>query len=329
MRRRNHNEEGAALLAVLLLVAIMAALAAASLERLQIATRLAGNISSLDQSRAFATGAESLALLRINDLVQLSPNKTTLESGWHGEPTVLPLPDGGIAEATLWDGSNCFNLNSVARGEDPAALTTNQVGVIQFTGLMTALSIPRGDAERIAWSLADWIDADSIPARQGNEDRTYGQADQPYRTGNTLLAEVSELRAVAGVTPAYYERLRPWLCALPTTELSPININTLLPEQAPLIAMLLPNRLDANGARQAVTSRPANGWNSVADFWNQPILANQEPMSEVIGQPEIRTRYFRLELDVRLGDVELRQSALIDASLSPARVVSRRWGGDE
>lgn len=323
------SEEGAALLAVLLLVAIMAALAAASLERLQLATRLAGNIASLDQSRAFATGAESLAILRINDLLVASPGKTTLQGGWLGEPTLLPLPGGGVAEATIWDGSNCFNLNSVARGEDPAALTTDQVGVLQFTGLMTALRIPRGDAERIAWSLADWIDADSIAARRGNEDRTYGQADQPYRTGNTLIAEVSELRAVAGVTPAYYERMRPWLCALPTTELSPINVNTLLPEQAPLIAMLLPNRLDANGASQAITARPENGWNSIADFWNQPVLANQEPMSEVIGQPEIRTRYFRLDLDVRLGDVELTQSALIDASVSPARIVSRRWGTDE
>lgn len=323
------SEEGAALLAVLLLVAIMAALAAASLERLQLATRLAGNIAALDQSHAFATGAESLAVLRVNDLLARDRGKTTLAGDWLGRETALPLPDGGVALARLWDGGNCFNLNSVARGDDPAALTTDQVGVIQFSALITALRIPRGDADRIAWSLADWIDADSVPARQGHEDRSYGQSDTAYRTGNTMLAEVSELRAVAGVTPAYYERMRPWLCALPTTELSPINVNTLLPEQAPLIAMLLPNRLDANSASQAIAARPEGGWNSIADFWSQPVLANQEPMSEVIGQPQIRTRYFRLELDVRLGEVAMQQSALIDASVAPARIVSRRWGRDE
>ncbi|MGP1353243.1 MAG: type II secretion system minor pseudopilin GspK, partial [Parasphingopyxis sp.] len=159
MRPGKPSEEGAALLAVLLLVAIMAALAAASMERLQLATRLAGNISALDQSRAFATGAESLAVLRINDLLASDNSKTTLAGGWMGDETALPLPGGGVALATIWDGGNCFNLNSVARGEDPAALTIDQVGVVQFSALMTALQIPRGDAERIAWSLADWIDA--------------------------------------------------------------------------------------------------------------------------------------------------------------------------
>ena len=329
MKPGKPSEDGAALLAVLLLVAIMAALAVASFERLQLATRLAGNIAALDQSRAFATGAESLAILRINDLLVRDRNKTTLAGEWLGQETALPLPGGGVALARLWDGSNCFNLNSVANGGDPAALTIDQIGVIQFTALMTALQIPRGDAEQIAWSLADWIDADSLPARLGNEDRSYSRADSSYRTGNTLMAEVSELRAVAGVSPAYYERMRPWLCALPTTELSPINVNTLVPEQAPLIAMLIPNRLDANGASQAIAARPEAGWNSVADFWNQPVLADQQPMTEIISQPQIRTRYFRLELDVRLGEVELSQSALIDASIAPARVVSRRWGRDE
>jgi general secretion pathway protein K len=323
------SEEGAALLAVLLIVAVMSTLAAASLERLQFATRLAANISALDQARAYSTGAESLAVVRVNDLLARTPGKTTLEGDWQGSETLLPLPDGGVARARVWDGGNCFNLNSLGQGGDPAALTTDQIAVIQFTALMTVLEIPPGDAERIAWSAADWVDADTSPARQGSEDRDYSQADHPYRTGNTVFAEVSELRAVAGVTPAYYERMRPWLCALPTTELSPINVNTLLPEQAPLVAMLLPNTLTIDGASQAIAARPATGWNSVADFWNQPALAGQEPLAEVIGQPQIRSRYFRLELDVALGDVELAQSALIDASLAPARVVSRRWGADE
>jgi general secretion pathway protein K len=268
-------------------------------------------------------------VLRINDLLARSPGRTTLEGDWQGQDTLLPLPDGGVARARVWDGGNCFNLNSLGRGEDPAALSTDQIAVIQFTALMRVLEIPQGDAERIAWSAADWIDGDTSPARQGNEDRSYSGADHPYRTGNTYFAEVSELRAVAGVTPAYYERMRPWLCALPTTELSPINVNTLVPEQAPLVAMLLPNTLDMNGASQAIAARPATGWNAIADFWSQPVLANQEPLAEVVGQPQIRSRYFRLELDVALGDVELSQTALVDASIAPARVVSRRWGGDE
>lgn len=323
------SERGAALLAVLLLVAIMSALAAASLERLQLATRLAANIASLDQARAYATGAESLAVLRINDLLARDAAKTTLDGDWQGRETALPLPEGGVALARVWDGGNCFNLNSIGRGRDPAALGTNQLAVVQFAALMTALDIPQGDAARIAWSLADWIDGDDRPNREGGEDRLYTNAATPYRAGNTMLAEVSELRAVAGVTPEYYERIRPWLCALPTTELSPINVNTLLPEQAPLVAMLLPNQLDLRAAEQAIAARPPTGWNSMVDFWRQPVLAGFEPAAEIIAQPQLRTRYFRLDLDVRLGEVDLAQTALIDASAPPARVVSRRWGEEE
>ncbi len=322
------SERGAALLAVLLLVAVMAALASAALERLQLSTRLAANIASLDQARAFATGAESLAVLRINDLLARESGKTTLEGDWMGQETLLPLPDGGVARARIFDGGNCFNLNSLGRGDDPTALQADPFAAYQFIALMTVLEIPDFDAERIAWSLADWIDADNRPARGGVEDRGYAEADTPYRTGNTLIAEVSELRAVAGVTPAYYERLRPWLCALPTTELSPINVNTLLPEQAPLVAMLMPTP-DLQLAGQTIAARPRTGWNGIADFWSQPALASIEPSGSVVGQAQVRTRYFRLELEVALGDVELAQSALIDASTAPARVVSRRWGEAE
>lgn len=323
------SERGAALLAVLLLVGVMSALAAASLERLQLSTRLAANIVTLDQARAFATGAEALAVLRINDLLARDVGKTTLEGDWQGSATALPLPGGGVALARVWDGGNCFNLNSVARGADPMALDADPLAILQFTTLMRALEIPQGDAERIAWSLADWIDGDERASRAGGEDSLYGAADIPYRPGNTMLAEVSELRAVAGVSAEYYERLRPWLCTLPTTELSPINVNTLGPEQAPLIVMLMPYQIDPAGARQAIESRPAAGWNSIADFWQQPAMVALEPPGEVIGQPQIRTRYFRLELDVELGETTLSQVALIDASAPPARVVSRRWGAAE
>ena len=328
MTKVRKSEEGAALLAVLLLVAVMSALAAASFERLQLSTRLAANIATLDQSRAFASGAEALAVLRVNDLLARDAGKTTLEGDWNGRETMLSLPDNGAAVARVWDGSNCFNLNSLARGNDPTALDTDQIAVIQFAALMRLLDIPEGDAERIAWSVADWIDGDEQPGRQGAEDRAYGQAETPYRAANTLLAEKSELRAIAGMTAQYYDALEPWICALPTTELSPINVNTLSTEQAPLVAMLLPDRLDLASARQAIQGRPATGWNSVADFWRQPVLMGYEPAGEVIAQPQIRTRYFRLELDVRLGDTELTQAALIDASTAPARVVARRWGAE-
>src|SRR3546814_17952454 len=75
-----------------------------------------------------------------------------------------------------------------------------------------------------------------------------------------------------GVTPAIYATLRPWICALPTSDLSPINVNTLRPDQPPLIAMLAPEQLSIGDARRAIAARPLRGYDSGEDFWKSGAL---------------------------------------------------------
>lgn len=322
------SERGAALLAVLLLVAVMAGLTVLALDRLRLSTSLAANGAALDQARAFAIGAENLLLIRITDIADARLPKMTTAGGWNGQVTRIPIPNG-LARARVRDGGNCFNLNSLAEGAVPTALTARESGAIQFVALMKLLGIAEADARRVAAGLADWLDADTIPNPQGAEDDTYGEAATPYRTANTFLSEVSELRAVAGVTPEIYAVLRPWVCALPTSDLSPLNVNTLSPDQAPLVAMLIPNQLDVAGARAIIAQRPAAGWDSLAEFWRVPALSALSPTMEVQNQPRLKTRWFALDLDVELGGAQLSETALIDGGLSPARLVLRRWGGDE
>jgi general secretion pathway protein K len=322
------EEEGAALLAVLLLVAVMAAVSVVALEKLKLATHLATNAQAIDQARAYALGAEALAAARVRQLADREYGKTTLAGGWHGRPFRLLVPGGAIT-ARLVDGGNCFNLNSVAQGLVPTALKARSLGVAQFVTLMKSLGVADPQARRIAGSLADWIDADAIPGPYGAEDESYRQRATLYRAANTLLADASELRAVEGVTPEIYTLLRPWICALPSTELSPINVNTLAAEQAPLLAMLIPDQLDRERARQIIAARPPQGWNDIASFWRLPALAALVPPMDVREQPQLRSRWFQLDLDVALDGAQVSETALIDGGLSPARVVFRRWGSDE
>lgn len=323
------RERGAALLTVLLLVVIMGALSAAALERLRLSTRLATNVAALDQARSFAIAVETLLALRIDDLVAMGPERTTLAGGWNGETRRLPMPGGGVAHATLRDGGNCFNINSVAEGNLPTALTPRPTGVSQFIGLMRVLGIPETAARPIAEAAGDWVDADNNRNREGAEDNEYLRSGQIYRPGNTLFADVSELRAVSGMTPEIYERLRPWLCALPTTDLSPINVNTLTIEQAPLIAMLAPDAITLDAARSAIAARPAAGWNSLSDFFAQAALQNTFLPLDVQLQPQLRTRWFALDLRIELQEAELNETALVDARVAPARVALRRWGVED
>jgi general secretion pathway protein K len=326
MKRFRTGERGAALLAVLLLVAVTGAIAAAAVEGLRLSRTIAVNATARDQGRLFADGAEQLALLTIDDTIVRSPERTDLTGGWNGATRRVVLPGGGTAEIRVRDGGNCFNVNSVADGRPGERLTRRPSGVLQFTGLMMALEVPQQDATRIAEAAADWVDSDALPGPGGAEDETYAAGAAPYRTGNTLFADPGELRALAGMTPAIYARLGPWLCALPTTDLSPININTLGLDQAPLLAMLAPGQLDVPRARRVLGQRPSNGWGNQVEFWRLEAMSEVNVPLDVQLQPQLKTNWFTLDVRVALSGGEYSETLLVDSRLQPSRIVARRWG---
>ncbi len=320
------SETGAALLTVLMLVAIVAVLAAASLERLKLATRASVNMIAIDQARSYGYAAEAVALSRITDLVSRDATKTTLQGDWQGRNIPFPI-DGGTASARLVDGGNCFNVNSVVtQGQDQRQSFARPTAILQFESLMINLGVRSNEARPISIALADWIDSDTQPLPGGAEDIAYARAKTPYRAANDLMADASEIRTLSGMTPAIYATVRPWVCALPSTDLSPININTINPAQAPLIAMLAPGQLSVQVAKRVIDERPANGYANVVSFWSSPTLAGVTPSSEVQGQVQMKTRWFALDLSVLLAGAELRETALIDAGLPPARLVRRAYG---
>lgn len=320
------REEGAALLAVLLLVAVTGAIAAAAMESLRLSRAVAANAAALDQGRAYADGVERLAILTIDDRILEDPERTP-GGPWNGATRHLSLPGGGAADVTLRDGGNCFNVNSVADGEGATGLVRRPSGVLEFIGLMMAQGVPEADARRIAEAAADWVDGDSAPGPGGAEDAAYAGGPAPYRTGNTLFADPGEVRALAGMNADIYRRIRPWLCALPTTDLSPININTLTPAQAPLIAMFAPGQLSLAQARRILERRPAGGWSTQIEFWRQDEMNRLAIPLDVQLQAQLKTGWFALDVRASVGDTVFREAVLVDARLQPSRIVARRWGG--
>ncbi|HEX8571567.1 MAG TPA: type II secretion system minor pseudopilin GspK [Allosphingosinicella sp.] len=323
------SERGAALLAVLVLVVIMAAIAAGAFERLRLSTAMAMNGAALDQTRGYALGVEDLLALRIDDLAREDAYVTTLAGDWNGTARRIPLPGEGLATGTIRDGGNCFNLNSLVQGEPTTTLVQRPAAIEQFAGLMRVLGLPEPTARRVAAGAADWMDSDSETGPQGAEDSAYSGAQPAYRTGNTLLADPSELRAVAAVTPEIYAQLKPYLCALPAADMSPINVNTLLPSDAPLLAMFAPGKVRPDRARGLIAARPPAGWRNTYDFWRSAEQAGLETSADPMSQLQLKTYWFTIDLSVAFEDSEMEEWALVDARLSPAKVVARRWGGGE
>ena len=321
------RERGAALLTVLLLVAMIAVLAGTALERLRLTTRLAGNALGGEQARDYARAAEALATAKVSDMLGSSPQRVTLAGGWSNQPFGLPLPGGGLAVARVTDGGNCFNLNSLVSRQGPNVYTSTQSFAqrLQFVRLMRLIGVPAQAAERIAPATADWIDTDQDQQGGGAEDPTYVAKATPYRTAGTLMVDPSELRAVDGVTPAIYATLRPWICTLPVAETTPVNINTLSPEQAPLVAMLFPDNLSVDTARGMILRRPPQGFKDTTAFVN---LAGSGAALEGGTGLATTSKWFALGIDVTNGTSRLQERALIDATRLPARLVARQWGDE-
>lgn len=325
MRSDNPEERGAALLSVLLLVAVMAVIAAIMLDRLHLATRLAGNGQAMTQARLYATSAETLAMARIKAMVDSSQERTVDRGGLLGREFPLPLARG-TAMARVDDAGNCFNLNSLVEADAQGVLKLRVAGLNQMRALMAGLGISAGESAIASDAIADWIDSDNVPSPNGAEDETYQGNTVPYRTAGRLIGDVSEIRSVRGMTPQFYERMRPWLCALPAAELSPVNINTLRPDQALLLSMLAPTAIPVDRARAVLSARPALGWANASDALRGLAVSEEAGGGVPQGQLQVRSRWFLLTQTVTVDSAVVEEQALIDVGNNPPRVAFRSWG---
>ncbi len=323
---RRDGEQGNILITVLLIVAVLSVIAVAVMDDIRFAVRRAANVQERAQADFYAIGAEQFAMQLIGQAVQRDPSRTLLE-GWAREPVIFPLDDG-LIEARIDDASNCFNLNALVTGGDGAEREADETHVALLRNLLVALDVGEGDAEGLANAAADWIDSDSVPEPQGAEDYYYQGLAPPYRAANTLMAEVSEVRAVRGFTQEIYARVAPFLCAHPTTEFSEINVNTLNEDDAPLLMMLLgPQNLSAADARSAIAARGPNGYRSTDDFWAEPAFAGKLPTQPEELPVTLKTRYYDLKVRVAYMQAFVQQQSVLE--VRPARdvaVISRRYG---
>ncbi|MFN3573003.1 MAG: type II secretion system minor pseudopilin GspK [Phenylobacterium sp.] len=326
MRTRPAAERGVALLTVLLLVAVLATLAAVVLDDIRFGLRRTANAQAVGQARWYALGAEALAREQVERLLRASPERITAAGGWNGRAYSFPVEEG-LIQTRISDATACFNLNSVVQGVGEQ-LSARPAGAEQFRALLEALRFAPRDAEMLAAALTDWIDSDAVREAGGAEDAAYLDGEAGYRTGGTLLAEASELRAIRGFTPEAYARMRPWVCALPTTDLSPVNVNTLTPEQGVLITMLTKGALSPSAGARLIEGRPAEGWTQTS-FWQEPATREHIPLDGEL-QVSARPRFFALQTQVDYLDAEVVASGLFEVETSgQVRLTARRWTYDE
>lgn len=201
------GQRGIALITALVLVAIAAVLATAIGFASAMSARRASTMFGADQSLLAGEGAEAMAAYVLK---QSASATMSLDQPWAQPYGPFELGDGVTLEfAQIEDQQGKFNINNLASGTgggtDPNWLQLFQQLLVQV-GLET----------KWAGILADWIDADNTPnTPDGAEDSVYLTQTPPYRAANLPVTSISELLAMPGFGRDRYDRLRPYITALP------------------------------------------------------------------------------------------------------------------
>lgn len=321
-----HRQHGIALLSVLLALSLMVILASEISTAFRQQLVRSQSRQSLDQAYWYALSGEQLAIVVLQKTFAADPKTIALDQPWATENSQFPV-DGGTIAGHLRDARGCFNLNALGKMGSSRTGSGTIPEVQVFEALLRYLGLAREDAGQIARSTRNWINSNE-QANSGASDSDYAALPLPYLSGKAPMRDVSEWRAVAGVSQPVAERVMPFLCALPSTELA-VNINTIPADQPELLAALYIDKLPVDQAARVLNNRPKSGWDTVADFLSQPDLANFASTG-VNQRLTVTSQYFIATVNATAGDSTMPLSSLLMHSVgsgNPRIAVIRRQFG--
>lgn len=307
------RQRGAALVVAMLVFAVCAALVVALLDDFYLYFRRVSNSLWAEQSHSYLLGAEDLAVLALRQDISLDRGRGRERDDftelWAREATPYPLDEGGWLSGSVQDLQGLFNLNTLyppanRESTEPGQASSYTPAQRQFIRLLRAFEEPAVDlyqAISITEAVGDWLDANANPTLNGAEDDYYYGMTPPYRAANRDMVSVSELQAVAHVTPEIFVALEPYITVWPAAG-GRLNIHT-----AP--AMVL-RSLGADDSLEPLSEaeveslvqlREEVGFTDLADFLSQPPFVDRQ-INDLGGLLGESSSYFLLTAQVQVAD---------------------------
>jgi general secretion pathway protein K len=303
------KQSGIALITVLLIVALATITAVAMTSRQQFDIRRTAQMVNTDQAYFYAIGGEEWAKL----ILQRDAAKNTVDH--NKEIWALPLPptlvSGGSLQGQIEDLQSRFNINNlVFEGQ------VSEENFKYFKRLLTILELP----PQLAEVAVDWIDSDStVLLPYGAEDESYLIEIPPYRTANTLFRSISELQLLFGVDLKIYEKLIPYIIALPTV--TTININT---ASQPLIMALSENALNEWEVNNLILERYEHPFENKQDFLAHTALAGISIPTALIS---VSSDYFLFSAQIDIDSSVIHLQSILHRSASGVSTIFRSQSG--
>lgn len=308
--RMNGRQRGVALITALLVVALATVAAVAMASRQQLDVRRTANLLDGDQAYLYALGVESwgrVALAR--DARDNQVDK--LDEGWAKRLSPIAVP-GGQVDGFVSDLQGRFNLNNLLTAEGQPS----EADVRYFQRLLRVLELN----EQLTVAIIDWLDPDfDTRFPEGAEDDYYLSTETPYRAANRPFQSISELRLVKGVTAEVWNKLAPFVSALPGRTV--LNINT---APAPLLAALV-EEFGARDGEQLAEARGEGGYDAVNDFLSQDAFAGRDTNAI---QPLLGTasKYFLVRAEITVGTARTRLFSVAERQNTGVRILTRTQG---
>lgn len=304
-------QRGVALITAIVLVAIATMLAVHVGTRAALDLRRTAGLAALDQGWHVALGAEAWAAEVLRDDFEDNPDIDHLSEAWAQPLPGLPI-DGGEVRGALEDMQGRFNLNNLLDNNR----VPDEASIARFERLLLLV----GAQQRWARIMADWLDDDTVPGiPEGAEDGTYLSQNPPYRAANGLVATTTEMMALPGMTREEFERIRPYVAALPVG--TTINLCT---AKAPLLAALVAGGTDFGDAELLTANRRDGCFPTSADLQATLDAAAWQALDGVVTE---NSSWFRAVTAVRIGTSEFTLYSLIERNAATSiRTVLRSTG---
>jgi len=170
----------------------------------------------------------------------------------------------------------------------------------------------------------DWIDPDIAPAPSGGgEDTLYLSQSPPYRPANSFIVHTSELLALPGFGRENYQKLAPYVTALPNDE----EVNVCTASGLVLDAVL--NQHTTQYATMDLESLREKGcFPEERDY--TVVIPDPTQKTDVETRVDEKSNWFRLRTQVRIGtaDFVLYSVLYVEPNGNKTRVVQRTFGSE-
>ncbi|MDK2743970.1 MAG: type II secretion system minor pseudopilin GspK [Nitrospira sp.] len=152
----------------------------------------------------------------------------------------------GFLTAQIQDEMGKLNLNDLASSS--GSEVEQKKKVLRVKRLFELLRVN----PNLVDALIDWVDQDEVPQPTGAESLYYQSLRPPYRSANSPLPGLGDLRLIKGFTPDIIERISPYVTVYPLEGGAAVNLNT----ADPIVIQTLDPSISQTVAIEIVQGRP-------------------------------------------------------------------------